>query len=188
MISGNGSGVVLIGPFTEADEIEGNEIGADASGTVAIGNTLFGVWIYNGASYDEVGGTAAGAGNLITGNGGYGVGIFGSQTTGIEVKANTITHNNAGGVEIASSASDNEIGKSYVGTGNLISYNQGDGIDITGAGTTGNRSKATTLAPTPPAFLRAKHRRRHQHLWRARQTTRSAAPTPARAMSSPVTR
>ena len=71
VISGNsGYGVVAEGGAL-GDLFEGNLIGTDATGQVAIGNGN-GILI-NNASGDTIGGTAAGAGNLISGNTNHGV-------------------------------------------------------------------------------------------------------------------
>ena len=70
MISGNsgGCGLTIAGSNT----VEGNYIGTNAAGTAALGNGTglsdvpAGVFI--GGSNNQVGGTAAGAGNVISGN------------------------------------------------------------------------------------------------------------------------
>ena len=74
MISGNTkSGIAILGTLGATCVIQGNFIGTNAAGTVAIGNTLHGIIITGGAHNNQVGGTAAGAGNLIAFNGGAGV-------------------------------------------------------------------------------------------------------------------
>ena len=61
--------------------IEGNLIGTDATGTRALGNPNFGIGIFNDAEI-TVGGTAAGAANVIAGSSEGGVGIIsGSGST-----------------------------------------------------------------------------------------------------------
>lgn len=68
IISGNGTGVFVFKNVLSATNniIEGNYIGTDVTGAVALGNGD-GVFI-DGADTTTVGGGAAGAGNLITGN------------------------------------------------------------------------------------------------------------------------
>ena len=61
VISGNSIG--LTGGI--ATFIAGNKIGTDITGTVALPNTAYGVVVNSDST---VGGTAAGAGNLISGN------------------------------------------------------------------------------------------------------------------------
>ena len=68
------TGVWLDGGGTSANTVAGNYIGTDVSGTIALANSL-GVYINGGASGNTIGGTAAGAGNVISGNSGDGVDI-----------------------------------------------------------------------------------------------------------------
>ena len=65
VISGNSNGIELSG---NANVVQGNFIGTNAAGTAAIRN-FTGVAIFNSQFTDNlIGGTAAGAGNLISGN------------------------------------------------------------------------------------------------------------------------
>lgn len=76
VIAGNATnGVRVRGTDAIANVVQGNRIGTDVSGTVKLANQT-GVAILDGASGTRVGGTTAGAGNLISGNG-----------TGIKVSA-----------------------------------------------------------------------------------------------------
>ena len=76
VISGNrGAGVLFSeSPATGAggDVLEGNFIGIDATGTRALGNTFTGVELL-GTTNNTIGGTAPGAGNVISGNATYGI-------------------------------------------------------------------------------------------------------------------
>ena len=157
LISGNaGPGIELDGNNVgnpgppEHVAIEGNWIGTNITGALAIGNTGDGVLI-SAANSNTIGGAEAGAGNVISGNTQDGVEITGSGTTGNVVAGNFIGTNAAGtaalangtdGVEIDTSASGNTIGgltsTPGTGAGNLISGNTGDGVEITGSGTSGN--------------------------------------------------
>ncbi len=85
IISGNGSGVILVGERVSSNDIVGNFIGLDISGTAKLGNEKNGVRfsIFNGGTVGPIGnfiGTAApNSGNVISGNGRDGVAItFGS--------------------------------------------------------------------------------------------------------------
>ena len=129
MISGNtGDGVELTGTGTASNVVLGNLIGTNAAGTAAIANGQDGVEIDTGASGNIIGGTTALARNIISGNTAYGVGIdtpatdnvvegdyIGTNVTGDVVLANTI------GVYIHSS--DNTIGGTAAGAGNVIAGN-----------------------------------------------------------------
>ena len=48
--------------------VEGNDLGTNAAGTAALANAGDGIAIDNGGSDNTIGGTAAGAGNVISGN------------------------------------------------------------------------------------------------------------------------
>src|SRR5206468_791846 len=70
VISGNrGYGLSV---SADACVLQGNFIGTDAAGTAAVPNTGDGVDLSSSTS-TTVGGTAPGTGNVISGNGGYGV-------------------------------------------------------------------------------------------------------------------
>ncbi|APW61472.1 beta strand repeat-containing protein [Paludisphaera borealis] len=137
LISGNKqSGVELanitFGANTIATLIQGNWIGVNASGTNALPNAV-GV-NQNGGDATTIGGTAAGAGNLISGNTGQGVrmgtgdhslvqgNLIGTNATG------TAPLGNGTGLLFAN-ASFATIGGAAAGAGNIISGNGGAGID-----------------------------------------------------------
>ncbi len=77
--------------------IEGNLIGTDKTGTSAVPN--LGGLIVNSPTA-TIGGTAAGAGNIIAFNGGYGVAIY-PGTTGTTIRYNAIFSNGGAGIELA---------------------------------------------------------------------------------------
>jgi CSLREA domain-containing protein len=127
--------------------IEGNFIGTDAAGTADLGNNLAGVGIFIGSG-NLIGGALPAARNLISGNDGSGVWVWGSVgfTSDNSVQGNYIgtdrdgtaaLPNDGDGVFIFASTSDNKIGGTEPGTGNLISGNIDDGILIS-PGPTGN--------------------------------------------------
>ncbi len=137
VISGNDSaGIDFQGAATSSNLVSGNDIGIDASGKTALSDGT-GVLIESGVTGNTIGGTAVGAGNLISGNQITGVDIFGTSIlvlgndigtdpTGLTAFANGI------GVRIESGASNNTIGGSITGAGNVISGNQVAGVDIAG--------------------------------------------------------
>ncbi len=78
LISGSqNDGIVVTGPGSEGIVIQGNQIGTDVEGVDALGNGQSGILI-NDAGGVLVGGTDAGAGNLISGNNGEGITITGN--------------------------------------------------------------------------------------------------------------
>ena len=118
MISGNAAGGIYISGGV-LDVVAGNDIGTNAAGTGAIANGNDGVEIANGASKNTIGGAAAGAGNVISGNTNDGVQIVGSGTSDNVVAGNLIGTNVTGtvaivngynGVQLSNDASGNTIG------------------------------------------------------------------------------
>ena len=148
ILSGNTyQGVAINGAGTSNNAITGNYIGINASGTGAISNASGGVVIFGAASNNTIGGTTAGAGNVLSGNNAQGVTITDAGTTGNVVAGNFIGTNPSGtaaianaysGVGIFSAATNNTIGGTASGAGNLISGNTNQGIYIANAGTNGN--------------------------------------------------
>lgn len=129
--------------------IEGNFIGTNPAGTIAQGNSSTGIFIF-GVPNNRVGGTSAGARNLISGNRGSAVGINGAGASGnlvlgnylgTDITGNAVLLNSAGivsndaGVNITS-ASNNTVGGTSAAARNLIAGN-GIGISIVRPGTTG---------------------------------------------------
>jgi titin len=148
LISGNGEfGIIIVDPGSNDNLIQGNLIGTDVTGGADLGNTAVGVVIGAGASDNVVGGTVAGARNLISGNDSAGVHIDTIGTTGNVVQGNYIGTDITGtvalgnvfeGVSVRGGSSNNVIGGTVAGAGNLISGNNGYGVTIAEMGTTGN--------------------------------------------------
>jgi len=118
--------------------IEGNFIGTDVTGTQALGNTWAGVQLTGGSANNKIGGTAASARNVISGNN-YGVWFTSTNSSGNLVQGNFIgtdvsgtaaLGNHFAGVDIR--ADDNTIGGTTAGAGNVISGNDQDGVLIEG--------------------------------------------------------
>ncbi|HET6262952.1 MAG TPA: hypothetical protein VFG99_12045, partial [Chloroflexia bacterium] len=139
LISGNGLNGVYIEMAIGA-RVRGNYIGTDASGTADLGNGGAGVYIKDGGS-NAIGGSAAGARNLISGNNGSGVYITGYNARSNTVFANYIGTNAAGtgplgnsddGVTIRERAINNEVGNGGATGRNIISGNLRNGVLITG--------------------------------------------------------
>ncbi len=132
VVAGCSSYGILVGGtgFT----IQGNYIGTNATGTAALSNAIGLSW---GSNNETLGGLAPGAGNLISGNGGYGVEFFGSS--GNFVLGNLIGTDYTGTAAIAngtgiqlSSASNITIGGTASGARNIISGNN-NGINASAA-------------------------------------------------------
>jgi titin len=148
IISGNnGKGVHINGYGADNNTVSGNYIGTDATGTQDLGNNSEGVRIDDHAQDNTVGGQTAGERNVISGNGHYGVLIWGSGADGNVVSGNYIGTDAAGtqelgnsydGVRIEGGAGNNIIGGQSAAERNIISGNNWKGVHITGSGTDGN--------------------------------------------------
>jgi hypothetical protein len=139
IISGNGLGIYFAGTGCDSNVAEGNYIGTNLSGTGAVPNASFGVSIDSGPQSNVIGGTTAGARNVISGNAADGVNIGGTGSTANVVEGNYIgtsytgnfaVPNGGNGVIIQAQATGNTVGGTGVGAGNLISGNTGNGVQI----------------------------------------------------------
>lgn len=145
LISGSLSvGVRLSGPAAAENTIQGNFIGTSVTGSLSVGNAV-GIQIEKGAHDNEIGGSDAGEGNVISGNG-DGVVLIGFGTKYNVVAGNFIGTNASGsaalgntgdGVKILGSAGDNIIGGTEAGARNIISGNGGSGISLASGSTSG---------------------------------------------------
>jgi parallel beta-helix repeat protein len=141
LISGNGQqGVRIEGSGTSYNRVIGNRIGTNAAGTGFLGNANEGVTIQYGAWGNSVGGWATGEGNLISGNN-WGVGIRNAGTFGNRVINNRIGTDASGASSLGNSGVG--VGVQYgaentLVSGNLISGNNGQGVQIQDPGSSGN--------------------------------------------------
>jgi parallel beta-helix repeat protein len=145
IIAGNGgNGLQLIGPAHHND-VEGNIIGTNAAGDAGLGNGAHGIYILF-APNNTIGGTTAGAGNVISGNGGNGISIVdtfgGTLSPGTKIQGNYIgtspdgtadLGNAANGIKVDGSASTT-IGGTTAAARNVISGNDANGIFIDNGG------------------------------------------------------
>ena len=150
VLSGNDDGIEIFGDNTGTNAIgnvvQGNLIGTDAAGTGDLGNRENGVYIFQGAVGNIVGGTTSGARNVISGNDEEGLIIAGAATTGNQVMGNYIGLNVTGGTALANTfdgisindSGGNTIGGAVAGAGNVVSGNLLSGMDIRAAASTNN--------------------------------------------------
>lgn len=140
VISGNGNnGINMFTAGTSGNLIQGNYIGTDVSGTVDLGNFLNGIRMF-GVNANTVGGTVAGAGNLLAGNNQHGIfiaqatavgNVLQGNTIGTQANGTTALANALDGVRIDVNAPSNTlIGGSAAGAGNIIAFNNGRGINV----------------------------------------------------------
>jgi hypothetical protein len=173
VIDGNGAQGILIEPGSSGNQVLGNQIGVAGpsftGGYFQAGNGAEGVLIEStgtaanpsGIVYSSsniIGGAAAGSGNIIAANHSYGVHLVGVGATRNLVEANYIGAAPGGGFKFGNAqpgnladgvriddAPDNQIGGPVSSDGNVISSNQGDGVDITGADGNGNRVESNII-------------------------------------------
>jgi hypothetical protein len=135
LVSGLYFGAYVVGNAAH-NVFEGNRIGTDASGTVSVSN-YFGVYVQQGGHDNTFGGTAAGAGNLISGNRGLGIFITTPTASGNHVEGNLIGTDVTGTTALGNALSgvvvdapNTQVGGVGPGAGNVISGNTSDGIEV----------------------------------------------------------
>ncbi|MEQ1861587.1 MAG: hypothetical protein ABMA13_16825, partial [Chthoniobacteraceae bacterium] len=132
ILSGGARGV----SFTDSSfgtVIQGNLIGTDRSGNVAIPN-IIGV---SGYGFDTmIGGSTPGAGNVISGNSDWGMNLSGENTTiqgnivGLNATGTAPLPNQRSGINFSNNAVTALVGGVNPGEGNIISGNEDEGIEI----------------------------------------------------------
>ena len=145
LISGNSpNGIYIHAGGASSNVVEGNYVGTDVTGNSFLPNSGPGVEIEDSAG-NRLGGTTLAQRNVVSGNFGDGIWVFGSSTGNV-VQGNYVGTNAAGtvglpnvGQGILVEASGNTIGGPAAKAGgacdppcNLVSYNSDNGISING--------------------------------------------------------
>ncbi len=179
VISDNGSndayedrGVLLNG--VAHNTVEGNYFGVNAAGTAALSNYGDDVCLV-GASDNTIGGTATGAGNLISGSGRVGIWVDGYTASGNVIQGNLIGTDVTGtkpiGDEITGimleGAPNNTIGGTTAAARNVISANVEDGVMLDSSRRVQRRCRGQLHWHD-----RSRHRRAGQHRQRYRRHRR----------------
>jgi hypothetical protein len=127
------AGIVMQVEGTSGNLIQGNYIGTDASGNVKIGNTNYGIAIFNASHNNTIGGMIPGARNVVSGNG-WGIGIAGSSGgtpsgnvvqgnyVGVAADGSTPMGNRVEGIRLAP-AFNTTVGGVTPGAGNIVAFN-----------------------------------------------------------------
>jgi hypothetical protein len=141
VISGNTGAIgVIISAFSggsgvapTGNVLECNFIGIDASGTHPLANRI-GVIVES--SGNTIGGTIAGAGNVVSGNASYGI-QFDANGIGNLVEGNYVGTDGTGEIAVGNIVggihdlkSGNTLGGTTPGAGNVLSGNGGAGLDL----------------------------------------------------------
>src|ERR1043166_7304585 len=153
VIGGGGSTVrgLAINGFTadgirldsSGNSIQGNYIGTDSTGTLARGNGQYGVFVLS-TSANLIGGTNAADRNVIAGGNETGIYILNGASN--VVQGNYIGVNAAGLLDLGNrnngvtifNGPGNTVGGLTPGARNVIAGNDGSGVNLNGAGATGN--------------------------------------------------
>lgn len=139
-VSGNVAyGILGFGVGCNYNIFVGNYVGTDSTGTFGIPNT-YGLLFDDGASYNTLGGRIPGAGNLLSGNSGYGVFLYNFGTLKDTIVGNLIGTDYTGTVAVPNANGMVIDGPSFLHTieNNVISGNLQMGIDIHIAGSDSN--------------------------------------------------
>ena len=140
VIAANSIGIYIKGPEEagSSELVQGNFIGTNAAGTGALPNVSHGIAL-NMATNVTIGGTATGAGNLISGNAEDGINVSGTFTFGRAIiQGNLIGTDvngvvaipNSNGIQLPNS-DGTIIGGTSVQARNVISGNRENGIRLT---------------------------------------------------------
>jgi hypothetical protein len=126
VISGNGRGIE-----GEVTTVQGNYIGTDVTGRISLGNDNEGVFM--GPAQPLIGGSAPGARNIISGNGGDGIRVRDDAT--FDVSNNYIGTDVSGARALGNAGDGIEAAAlNMLGTisGNVVSANGGHGVLVEG--------------------------------------------------------
>jgi titin len=138
-------GVEIYGGGTDNNWVKGNFIGTNLSGTAALPNGNGDVLVIDGASGNTIGGSSAGEGNVITGNGIVGNPAFDNCVTimddptnttpmvGNAILGNVLTNGINGVFIVNASAGISGTIVGMPGAGNVISGNVQNGIQVNGS-------------------------------------------------------
>ncbi|NBC15814.1 MAG: T9SS type A sorting domain-containing protein, partial [Bacteroidetes bacterium] len=149
VVAGHGGYGIEVATFSEGTVVQGNYVGTDVTGTVALGgNTFGGIDLFNVCAV-QVGGTSAAARNVASGNDGPGISITGSASddcatpsqiegnyVGVAADGTTPLGNGASGIVIER-ITNNRVGGTTAGAPNRIAHNDGAGILITSSAFSG---------------------------------------------------
>lgn len=147
----------IYGANATGNRVRGNMLGLQKNGTsIVSGSTQDqGVFIFNSAYSNTIGGTNSGEGNVISGNSGGGVFLNSNSSSGNSVLGNIIG-SCADGLNAVSSnpqlrgiyiidSPNNTIGGGSAGARNVISGNEQYGVFYQGATTSGNNLKGNYI-------------------------------------------
>jgi uncharacterized repeat protein (TIGR01451 family) len=144
-----GHGIALVN--TGGDTIQGDYIGTDVSGEIALGNSLSGIALSN-AKGNTIGGLTAGSGNLISNNGQNGISFYNGSSgnvvqgnlIGVDASGQQAESNGSDGIGIFDSRGET-IGGATPAARNVISGNSVNGIEIATSNTSSGAADGTVI-------------------------------------------
>jgi len=145
-----GTGLVLRGAHLIT--VQRCFLGTDPTGLIARGNGAHGLFILEGSD-TQIGGTGVGEGNLLSGNGGDGLLVQGSDSFTNVVQGNIIGLDAQGTAELGNArngitleaAPGNTVGGIERNARNFIAGNLGSGVVISGSMAIGNQLLGNTI-------------------------------------------
>ncbi len=135
LVSGNRGDGIRVETWPHGNLLTGNKVGTDLNGALPLGNLGHGIHLLSPAG-NTVGGSAAGAGNLVSANDGDGIHtsdgspqntLYGNKI-GVNASGSAALPNQGRGVYLASFG--NMLGGTEAGQGNLVSGNRYAGVYI----------------------------------------------------------
>jgi hypothetical protein len=117
-----GYGVYISDAGTSGNLVQGNIIGADHTGTNALGNGYANVFLQLGATNNVIGGTGTGAGNVIAFSGGAGVLLLNANTTNNSIRGNSIFSNGFLGINFSNTTVAANHAGFLAGPNNMQNY------------------------------------------------------------------
>jgi len=145
VISGNGAGVNIAAGIES--RILGNFIGTDLSGTLTRSNNGNGITL--NSPRHVIGGNTAGAGNVISANGGWGISMDGTNSLilgnriGTDATGQNALPNQSGGITLG--GLNHQIGDTTQFGANTIAFNNGRGVFVGSGGTLNNSIRGNSI-------------------------------------------
>ena len=136
---GNDTGIYVLN--ANGNVIQGNWIGISHNGTSALGNVNNGITLDGTSTGNLIGGTTAGARNILSGNGQSGLFLNAASVTGNLVEGNYLGTDVSGSLVVSNFLNGIEIQNApgnTIGPGNVISGNRQHGLFINGSGARSN--------------------------------------------------
>lgn len=135
LISGNTYGVFI--SDCSGNLVQGNYIGTDVTGTASIPNLSDGIYLYDNAYGNAIGGDSSRLGNLVSGNTGHGIRIRNSSENVLQGNRIGTTSlgtgplgNDGHGILVDDGSPGNMVGGRVPGCSNTIAFNGGAGVCV----------------------------------------------------------